>query len=348
MQLGVDRIAGQVSQGLKPIYLISGDEPLQVLETADAVRAAAREQGLVERLVFEVDKSFDWNRLASDSANLSLFASRRLLDLRLPTGKPGREGGAANRAFSDKATEEGDVLLITAGKIEKASRNSAWVKAIDRIGIFVTCWPLKPAELPQWLSQRFISRGVAADAAACRALASRIEGNLLAAAQEVDKLALLKAGGTVTVDDIEEAVADNARFDVFKLSDAALEGDLTRALRVARALALEAAPLPVVAWTLTRESRLLLNLRQAMDTGANVQAIYRANAVWDARKNLLQRAMRRLNERQLTQALEHCALLDRQTKGLAAGDPWQSVEALVTLLCLGRQPMVSQRAAQAS
>ncbi|MFK7956075.1 MAG: DNA polymerase III subunit delta [Lysobacterales bacterium] len=337
MQLAPDRIGAQLSKGLSPLYLIAGDEPLQVLEAADAVRAAAREQGLTERLVFEVDKQFDWSRLSSESANLSLFASRRLLDLRLPTGKPGRDGGAAIRAFADKAAADGDVLLISAGKIDKGSRNSAWVKAIDRVGVFVTCWPVRPAELPGWLSERFISRGVSADAAACRALASRIEGNLLAAAQEVDKLALLKAGSSVTADDIEEAVSDNARFDVFKLSDAALEGDLPRALRIARALAAEAAPLPVVAWTLTREARLLLTLRQALAVGANVQAIYRANAVWDARKNLLQRAMRRLSEDQLARLLAQCALLDRQTKGLASGDAWRCVEGILTLLCTGRQ-----------
>ncbi len=348
MQLAPERIDAQVSKALSPLYLISGDEPLQVLEAADAVRAAARQQGLTERLVFEVDKSFDWSRLASDSANMSLFSSRRLLDLRLPTGKPGRDGGAAIRAFADQVTDDGDVLLISAGKIDKSSRTSAWVKAIDRVGVFVTCWPVRPAELPAWLSQRFISRGVSADAAACRALASRIEGNLLAAAQEVDKLALLRAGETVTAADIEEAVSDNARFDVFKLSDAALEGDLPRALRVARGLALEAAPLPVVAWTLTREARLLLTLRQALAVGANMQAIYRANAVWDARKNLLQRAMRRLNEAQLSQALAQCALLDRQTKGLASGDPWQSVESLLTLFCLGRTLQSSAAQALAS
>jgi len=147
VQLAPERIGSQLEKGLSPLYLIAGDEPLQVLEAADAVRQAARDQGLSERLVFEVDKKFDWGRLASDSANMSLFSSRRLLDLRLPTGKPGREGGAAIRAFADRVAADGDVLLISAGKIEKASRSSAWVKAIDRVGVFVTCWPVPALSL---------------------------------------------------------------------------------------------------------------------------------------------------------------------------------------------------------
>ncbi|MEM9534007.1 MAG: DNA polymerase III subunit delta, partial [Pseudomonadota bacterium] len=221
------------------------------------------------------------------------------------------------------------------------SRSSAWFKAIDQAGVVVLCWPVRPNELPGWLHGRFASRGLSADAAACRALASRVEGNLLAAAQEVDKLALSHPEGEITAAQVEEAVSDNARFDVFKLSDAALLGELPRAVRVARGLRAEGAPLPIVAWALTRETRLLLTLRETLSAGGNVQAVYRANAVWDARKALLQRAMRRMDDQALGHALDLCAELDRQVKGLAPGDPWLTVENILALLCQGRRVLAA-------
>lgn len=339
MQLKPQQLAAHLSKPLLPVYLVAGDEPLTVLECAQQIRETARSQGAEERLVFDVDKKFDWDSLAAGSENLSLFGSRRLLDVRLPTGKPGREGGAALREFAAQCQPDGDLMLITSGKIEKQSRNSAWFKALDKVGCIVQCWPLAPDQLPGWLDERFRSRGVAADPGASRALAGRIEGNLLAAAQEVDKLVLLWSGQkeALTAADVETLVADSARFDVFNLMDSALAGGAERALRIAGSLRREDAPLPVVSWAITREVRLLYQLRRALDRGENMQPILRTNNVWDARRALLQSAMRRLSLSALGELLSGCARLDRQIKGQSDGEPWMTVSDLLVVIASGRQ-----------
>ncbi len=332
MRLRPEQIHRHLEQGLKPLYVVTGDEPLTVLECAQAIREAARAAGVDERLVFDVDRKFDWGALAATGASPSLFATRRLLDVRIPNGKPGREGGATLSAMAAESADGGDVLLLTLPKLERATQGSAWFKALDRTGVVIPCWPVGAGELPGWLDRRMRARGLEPDPAAVRALAGRIEGNLLAAAQEIELIALLCGPGPVGASEVEELVADSARFDVFRLVDAALGGDAARALRIARSLRAEGAPEPIVAWALTRDVRLLYQLREALATGANQQALLRKHQVWDSRKPLLDRAMRRLPLPAWRRALAACARLDRTIKGLGRGDPWAEIEGIVVLL----------------
>ncbi len=334
MQLRQEQLAHHLKSELKPIYVIGGDEPLLVLEAAQSVREAARTQGFTERQVFEVDARFDWSQLGSEASAMSLFASRKILDLRMKSPKPGREGGAALSAYAD-ALNPDNLLLITTGKLDRNTLKAKWLSALERAGAVVQVWPLRPQELPSWLDQRMKTRGLRPEPEACRLLAQRVEGNLLAAAQEIDKLALLQGEGAVTAGDIESLVADSARFDVFRLTDAALSGRADRALRIIESLQAEDAPLPVVAWALTKEVRVIAELRGAMDRGANMQPIFRANGVWDARKNLLQRAMRRLSAEQWQTLLQDCARLDQMAKGQAAGEPWELVGSMCAVLAGG-------------
>lgn len=336
MRIKPETIRTHLEKTLLPIYVVTGDEPLTVMETAQAIRDGAKRQGVDERLVFDVDGSFDWDSISAGSSNLSLFSSRRLVDIRIPSGKPGRLGSNALRALADQTEPGGDVLLITLPKLDKRSLATAWMKSLDSAGGVVQVWPVPLDRLPMWLDRRMRSAGLEPDVAAARALAGRVEGNLLAASQEIDKLVLLCPGGKVTEKDIDQMVADSARFDVFRLVDSALEGHGDRALRIVDSLKSEDSPLPIISWALTREIRLMYRLRDALNRGANLQAILRESQVWDSRKPLVDRAMRRLSVTLWRHALAGCARLDRQIKGAEGGDPWLQVQWLLVLVASGR------------
>ena len=231
MNLAADRLEAHLAGGLSPIYLITGDDPLLTGEALDAVRARARSDGYTDRTVFQVDRYFDWHELSAASSAMSLFAERQLIELRLPTGKPGDAGGKALRAYAASPSPDA-VLLIAAGKIDKRSLSSAWAGAIDQAGVIVQVWPIDRTRLPQWIGRRLKAVGLDAGPDVARLIADRVEGNLLAADQEVRKLALLLEPGKIGEDDVLRAVADSARYDVFQLVDAATGGDLRRAQRV--------------------------------------------------------------------------------------------------------------------
>ncbi|HKE47144.1 MAG TPA: DNA polymerase III subunit delta [Rhodanobacteraceae bacterium] len=322
---------------LKPVYLIAGAEHLIVLEAADALRARARELGYVERDVLDVESNFDWNRLGDASRELSLFASRKLIDLRLPTGKPGRDGSAAIGEFC-AAPPPDTVLLVTANDWSK-QHEGAWVKAIETIGVFVPVWPLKREELPDWIGARMASRGVAASPDAIAWLAERIEGNLLAAAQEIDKLALLGAGQVIDVPMLEASVADDARYDAFRLTDAAIGGDAGRALHIVAGLRAEGEELiPLLGWVLN-QLRLLLRLSSA----ANLGAAFKNERIWPARENLFRRALKNSDSAHWERCLAQAARIDLIAKGQQLdaagkswGDAWIELERLIAAIAKPR------------
>jgi len=300
---------------LKPVYLIAGEEHLLVLEAADALRARAKQLGYVEREILDVDPRFDWNALAQSASAMSLFASRKLIDLRIPTGKPGREGGATIVEYCGNPPPD-TILLITCMEwSRKENEGSAWVGAVEKAGTYVPVWPMKLEELPGWIAARCSSRGLQADPGAIAALAERVEGNSLAAAQEIDKLVLLHGTAPLDADTLEELVADSARFDVFKLIDAALRGDAARALRIVEGLRAEGEQVPALM------GMVLYKLQQL------------------ARGEISGRADRRHWEACLQQA----ARVDRVSKGReigsdgkAMGDAWRELERLLVAIALPR------------
>jgi len=315
-----------LEQELSPVYLVCGDEDLLVLEAADRIREAARRAGIDERQVFTVDGQFDWDTLRGASESLSLFSTRKLIDLRLPTGKPGRPGGEWLRDHAANAGD--DVLLITSGHLTKQQLGTAWVKALDRAGVLVQCWPIDVGDLPRWLDDRMRARGLEPDAAAARLLAERVEGNLLAAAQEVDKLLVLKGSGPVSEDDIQRLVADSSRFDIFRLVDAALAGRPDRALRMARSLRAEGATPVLVCWAFARELRHVCAARRLLNEGGNVDGYMARNGVWQKRKQAIMGAMRQRPLAYWEKTLAACARLDRRIKGQEPGDPWQAIDRI--------------------
>lgn len=317
---------------LKSAYLIAGAEHLLVIEAADALRARAKELGYLERDVLDVDAHFDWNRLADAGQSMSLFASRKLVDLRLPTGKPGKEGSAAIAEFCASPPPD-TVLLVTANDWSK-KHEGAWSSAIERAGVFVPVWPLGRGELPDWIATRAGSRGLAMTAGAIALLADRVEGNLLAAAQEIDKLALLHAGRTLDERTLEASVADDARYDVFRLADAALGGDANRALHIVAGLRAEGEELiPMLGWMLTQ-----LRVLARVSSASNPTLALRSENIWPkTRTSMFERALKGGGRAHWENCLAQAGRIDRIAKGRGDGDAWREFERLVAAIAAPRK-----------
>jgi len=338
MQLKPEQIDAHLRKQLAPIYFISGDEPLRVMEAADAIRAAAREQGYDERDVLTAQAGFDWDSLMSEAGNLSLFSQRRVIDLRLPTGKPGADGSKALRAYAERPPDD-TLLLVTAGKLDPAARKSKWVQALDKAGVVVFVWPLKGQEFNAWVAQRMRQRGLQPTADAVTLLSERVEGNLLACVQEIEKLYLLQGEGEVDAGAILALVADNARYDVFGLLDSALAGKAARCVRMLQGLQAEGLVPQIVIWALARELRQLTAMAGSLASGQPVQAVLSQYRVWPAeRKSLVAAALRRLSVTQCNALLQHCARVDRISKGQGAGSAWDELLQL-TLKLAGDQAL---------
>lgn len=323
-QLRPDQLAGQLRRALAPVYFIHGDETLLVNECADAVRAAVRAQGFADRQVFSVEAGFDWNSLRSACDSLSLFSEKRLLELRLPGGKPGKEGGAALRDYAERPADD-TVLLIVSGKLEPAARNSKWVQSLDKAGVCVTVWPVEAAQLPAWIERRMRARGMQAERDALALLAERVEGNLLAAAQEIEKLYLLNGPGAVDLDTVTELVVDSARYDVFGLVDSALAGDAVHVQRVLAGLRAEGIDPVLVLWALAREIRALAAMATELETGMAAARVLASHRVWEKRKPVIGRALQRVPAHQWRDWLQRCAGIDRVIKGRATGSSWDEL-----------------------
>ncbi len=330
MPLRADQLAGSLQRGLAPVYLVGGEEPLLLQECCDQIREAAKAQGFVERELLQVERGFDWSELQQAAAP-SLFASQKMIDLRLRTGKPGREGAKALSEWAE-APDPNVILLVSCEQWDAGSRKSKWAGALEKAGQRVDIWPIKPQELPRWLEQRMQQHGMQPEPEVVRILADRLEGNLLAARQEIDRLALLKGAGIVTVDDVLKVVADSSRFDAFGLAENMLAGNLREGLRVAAGLRRMDTPLPLLLGALLKELKTTEAFRFAMRGGEQESMVFRRLNIWQNRQNTVRSAARRLNTRQLFGAFKQLSLIDRQSKGQAAGDPWQSLDTLLLQL----------------
>lgn len=310
---------------LDAVYLLAGEE-LLVLEAADALRAQARRLGYTEREVLEVGQHFDWDDVARAGASMSLFASRRLIDLRLPTGRPGVEGAKAITAFC--ADPPPDVTLLITAMEWSSKHDGAWSKKLDASHSMVVFNAPRPHEWNAWVGARLASRGLSASADAVALLAERVEGNLLAAAQEVDKLVVLHGEGRIDAAEMESLVADSARYDVFKLTDAAFAGDGARALRVLAGLRSEGDELIALMGWMVNQLQLALRLANAQNFAAQAKA----ERLWQSREQMFRQALRRAPREHWLQCLARAARIDRMAKGREQGDPWLEAERLVAAI----------------
>jgi len=345
MQIYADRLADQLQRDLRAVYTVWGDEPLLAQEAADAIRTAARAAGCSERQVHTVAGAhFDWSSLLGASQALSLFADRQLVEIRIPSGKPGKDGSEALQRYCEIAIEGGgrDVItLVQLPRLDRSQQSSAWFAALDRAGVTIRVDPVERKALPAWIAQRLAAQGqhVAAGAEGQRALAffaDRVEGNLLAAHQEIQKLALLYPAGEIGFEQVESAVLNVARYDVFRLGEAVLAGHAARALRMLDGLRSEGEAAVLVHWTLAEDIRGLKRVKDALAAGKPLPLALREVRVWGAKERVFERAVTLMSESTLAHLLDAAHVCDGLMKGLEHPDwpldPWDALKRLVLLL----------------
>lgn len=324
MNLSPDQLATHLSRSLGTLYTLHGDEPLLVIEAADAIRVAARNQGVSEREVLVTHQYFKWDEFGLATDNLSLFGGRKLIDLRIPNGKPGKQGSEALVRFAHEVAErqDGDITIITLPQLDWATRKAAWFAALSETGAVIECNAPDLAHLPGWIAGRLSSQNQNTSREALEFIANHVEGNLLAAHQEIQKLGLLYEPGTLTREQIENAVLHVARYDTEKLRMALLEGNAPRCALLLEGLKGEGAAAPLILWTMANEIRTLASLRAAIDNGQQLDAALRSERVFGPRQSLCRRAIQRLKSGTLRAALLHASRIDRLIKGLERGDVW--------------------------
>ena len=340
MKLYPNQLNDHLKKSLAPIYLVSGDDPLLVDEAVLAIRNTAEHAGFSEREVWHAERGFDWNNLLESSQSLSLFSQQKIIELRLPTGKPGDQGSKLLSALAQSLSDQ-ILLLVVTGKLEASSQRSKWVKALESAGVMITIYPLESRELPAWINQRLKNHGLAAGPGVLDMLAWHFDGNLLAAAQEVEKLALLFKG-QLEVDDLSESLSENARFNVFKLTDSCLAGDVIASSRILRNLKAEAVAPVLVLWALSREARGLGQMARDIQAGKALEQVLQSHGVWSKRRPAIKAALGRLKPVTCSRLLQRAARTDRVIKGRLPGDAWQTLQDLVLAFC-GKRPLAGIR-----
>lgn len=336
VKIQANQLSSHLKNKLAPCYLVTGDEHLLVEESLDAIRAAARDGGFGSREMHVATAGFDWGLLAAAGANLSLFAEKRIIELRLPTGKPGRAGGQAIVELVERLGPE-LMLIVSAPRLDKSAAASKWAKTVDQRGVSLILWPVGVRELPGWINQRMRQSGLLPDRDAVAMIVERVEGNLLAARQEIEKLTLLLGEGPVTAEDVGRAVADMSRFDVYKLTDAALAGDARRALRILAGLEAEGVEPVIVVWALTRELRTLARLGDAVRAREDLAAAMQRAGVWRNRQALVRNCIARHTPDGVNRLLKATARADLAAKGQTRADPWLLAADILAGLSLGQR-----------
>ncbi len=331
MELSTDRLAEHLSRGLASLYVLWGEEPLTLLESEDAIRAAALRAGYSERQVHTAQGKFDWSQIFAGNDNFSLFASKRLLEVRIPSGKPGVEGGKALEKLASRLPAD-TLTLVSLPNLEWRSTQSKWFGALTAAGVVIRARPVDHAQLPAWISRRLAVKGFTADGDALAYLAERVEGNLLAARQEIDKLALLLPAGPLSLEAAQQAVTDVSRFEPEQLQDVLFQANWPRYNRILAGLRQEGEAPPVVLWQIAAAIRLLLRLKWGMERQQSLPRLLAAARVWEKRRPLVEAGLKRHGRKTLEQALKSCALIDRQIKGAEPGDPWVSLAGISEIL----------------
>jgi len=331
MDLRHNQLAAHLAKTLASTYVIHGDEPLFAIEAGDAIRAAARRAGCEEREVQVVEPGFKWDAFLAANANLSLFGARKLVDLRIPSGKPGVEGAKALEACARHPNPD-HMTLITLPKIDRATQSSAWFSALADAGVAIAVYPLDRDELPAWIAARLARQQQRVGPETLAFLADRCEGNLLAARQEIEKLGLLHGEGDIAYDAVERAVADVARHDVFQLSEAWLAGDAARTVKIIAGLEAEGEGLPLLLWQLGEDIHALASVLEAVAAGVPFATAVKNARVWGKRQAALERAARRVKAGAIAPMLRSLATLDALAKGIGRGNPWDNLRTLALTL----------------
>lgn len=350
MQVAANQLSAHLAKGLRSLYTVHGDEPLLVQEAADAIRSAARAQGCSERTVHTVAGAhFDWSEVLASGGSLSLFADKQLIEIRVPSGKPGKDGSQVLQQIAASAEGNDSTLtLVILPRLDAMTLKGAWFAALDSFGVTVKVEPVERKALPQWIAQRLQQQGqrVAAGEEGQRTLAffaDRVEGNLLAAHQEIQKLALLHPAGELSFEQVESAVLNVARYDAFKLAEAVLGGQTLRVQRMLDGLQAEGEAAVLVHWTLAEDIRTLSRVRAAMDAGRPLPMALRENRVWGVKEKLMERALPLVRPAQLAQWLQDAHTVDGIVKGLKQpdwpADPWDALQRMAVKVAQALAPL---------
>jgi len=341
MNVYPDKLQQTLERKLMPVYFFCGDEPLQIMEAADLVRKFCKQNGFMESERFHVDnaRSFDWQAFSMAGNSMSLFGDKKVVNLHIPLGKPGTEGSAALKKWCESPPAD-TVLVIIAGKPEGRFQTSAWFKAIDKVGTTMQVWPLSAQKMHSWIHQRMVACEIHADAAAVDLLVDRVEGNLLAARQEIEKLAILHRGESVTANDVVASVTDSSRYTILDLIEAALASDSARSLKVLDGLKAAGDSPVLVCWHLSSEVRKIISVLARIDSGENPSQAMFKSGVWKNRQPLVGQVIRSRPRLFWLRAASDCSYLDRLSKGMASGDLWTEISAFVTRLSGTRWPLL--------
>lgn len=327
MNIKIQQLQASLQQNFNNVYFLSGDEPFQKDQALTLLRDAAIEHGFTDRIVLDVDSNFDWDLLLAESQSMSLFGDKRLIELRMPNSKPGDKGSKAIVAFMKNCPDD-VMLLVVSGKLEKQQQQSKWYKAIDARGGCIQVWPINKEQLPQWISQRMAEKSMQATPDALMLLVDRFEGNLLAAAQEIEKLFLLHGEGEVDSEAVRELVTDSSRYNVFQLVDTCLSGDAAAAVKIIEGLRAEGIASVIIVWALAREMRALASMALEINDKP-IEQVFRSHFVWHQRKACIKLALKRHPARQWQLFLWQISELDKMNKGLKAGNIWHELIQLV-------------------
>ena len=323
MRLKPDSINNDLKKALRPVYLLTGDEPLQVIESADVIRASARKQGFTERQVFHVDQSFDWGQLLQEANSMSLFAEKKILELRFTSPKVGAIGSKVLIEYCERLSPD-NILIISMPKVDKPSQNAKWFKALDNVGAIIQTWSIDGAQLSQWIIRRMEGRGLSVEQNAVTILMDKVEGNLLAAAQEIEKLSL-KSPATISVDDILESAGDDAKYDVYKLVDAAIAGKYKRVAKITNGLKAGGEPPTFVLWAFTREIRSMIAMSYELNQGSAIGFVFKKHRIWDNRSTLIKAGLMRFKPDQWLSLLDQTIMIDQVIKGMRMGNVWDEL-----------------------
>ncbi len=322
-KLRPEQLSAALNKSIAPIYIVTGDEPLLIQETCDAIRAAARKAGFIERDLYHCDAHFEWTQVLASANSMSLFADKKIIELRISNGKPSDKGKVLQEYA--QAPSNDNLLLIITDKLDKDATKTKWFTALEQQGVHIQHWSITPENLPHWINQRLKQAGLQADGNAVDLLASRIEGNLLAAVQEIEKLKLLASGNIVSMELMASVVADSARYDLFGLSDKALQGDASAAVKTLHGLKAEGTDAIAILWALTRDIRSLVQISLAMAQGKNFEMSARQAGVWDKKQPLFKIALNRIKPAQLQQMLRKANGIDKAVKGMRNAEPWDEL-----------------------
>lgn len=331
MKIAPEKLKNHLVKELFPVYVISGDEPLLSQELADQVRLVARQNGFSSRDVFRCDNHFDWDQLHNENNALSLFSEKKIIELHLATSKPGDKGSKALQALCSNPNPD-NLILVILPKIDKSAEKSKWMRALESSGVHSQVWPIKSEKMPRWIKQRLLQSGIDASKEAVEILSERVEGNLLAAVQEIEKLTLLAINGTVDATIMSSVVANSARYNLFEFIDKILLGDSQSAARSLRGLKNEGTDALPLLWAITRELRILVKASDEIVKGAQQDRALKSAGVWDKRIPIFRQALKRCSAPHLRMLLYQASAIDRAIKGMRKADIWEELTTLVLSL----------------